>query len=504
MSAIVRYCGGSVIDNSDSTTVTAKVLHVTAPAKTSYNAGDILDISGIIVTVEYSDGTTKQVDDFSTYPYNGTAISKNTSSVSVNWSDENGTSLASSFDISVKYVTGINVDTLPNKTMYVEGNTIDLTGLVVSAKYSDGTSETISGYTTSPANSAEVSRNDSKVTISYTISNETFNTSYDITVKYVTGIKVTTPPTKTSYAAGDKLSTAGMVVSSVYSDNTTEDITDYTTSPANGAALKSSDTSISISATINNTKYTTSQTITIAPSVAYWGTSSAVEIADFLEKCDAGTYDISSYWSIGDERYMEMYPYSDDDTANVSEDISYVIEDLDGTTSGGTKYHAIIGQKNCLSIGIKMNSSNDNRGGYSNTDMCVYLEGTYESKFPEDLLKLIIPSNHISGNGSSGTQTNNNVKFILHSEKEILGDCVNSIQDEASACKMFKYYAISSNRIKKLGESGIDTNWWLRSSGSGYSYSFCTITGSGSSGSTAAGGIGYCTTENGVAPFACI
>ena len=58
----------------------------------------------------------------------------------------------------------------------------------------------------------------------------------DITVpvtlsKTVTSISITTPPTKTTYYVGDTFDPAGMVVHSVYSDNSEKDVTNYTISP---------------------------------------------------------------------------------------------------------------------------------------------------------------------------------------------------------------------------------------------------------------------------------
>ena len=47
------------------------------------------------------------------------------------------------------------------------------------------------------------------------------------TVKTVKSIEITTPPTKTVYNAGDKFEPAGMVVTAVYKDGTSEPITNY-------------------------------------------------------------------------------------------------------------------------------------------------------------------------------------------------------------------------------------------------------------------------------------
>lgn len=53
----------------------------------------------------------------------------------------------------------------------------------------------------------------------------------------VKGIRVSTPPTKTSYKLGERLDLSGMVVQAEYDNGTVEQITDYTTRPADGEIL---------------------------------------------------------------------------------------------------------------------------------------------------------------------------------------------------------------------------------------------------------------------------
>lgn len=61
----------------------------------------------------------------------------------------------------------------------------------------------------------------------------------------VSSIAITTPPTKTSYTAGEVFLPAGMVVTASYSDSTTGTVTTYTYSPT--AALTTSDTTVTVS-----------------------------------------------------------------------------------------------------------------------------------------------------------------------------------------------------------------------------------------------------------------
>lgn len=96
-------------------------------------------------------------------------------------------------------------------------------------KFAD--SVTVDGYT--------VTR-DSDTQISVT---KTFPETSD---KTLTGIAVTTDPTKTAYTHGDTLDTAGMAVTATYDDASTAPVADYTVSYAAGSYLKKGDTAATV------------------------------------------------------------------------------------------------------------------------------------------------------------------------------------------------------------------------------------------------------------------
>jgi hypothetical protein len=80
------------------------------------------------------------------------------------------------------------------------------------------------------------------------------------------GIRITTPPTKVLYKAGETLDLTGMVVKSVLSDGDTETlttVTDWTSSPAQGSTLQEANTSVTISWINEGKTYTTVQAIQI-------------------------------------------------------------------------------------------------------------------------------------------------------------------------------------------------------------------------------------------------
>ena len=81
-------------------------------------------------------------------------------------------------------VTKIDVTTLPTKTSYVEDEVLDLTGLVVTATYSNSDTSVVTGSCTfTPSNGTALTTSDDEVAISYTYNGGTpVETSFDITV----------------------------------------------------------------------------------------------------------------------------------------------------------------------------------------------------------------------------------------------------------------------------------------------------------------------------------
>ena len=91
-----------------------------------------------------------------------------TSSTSIPSSSSESSSSSSSSASIAPTLTGITLDTTNVKKKYEQGETLDLTGLVVTANYSDNTTEVVTNYTTNPANGAALNNTGAiPVTIAY-------------------------------------------------------------------------------------------------------------------------------------------------------------------------------------------------------------------------------------------------------------------------------------------------------------------------------------------------
>ncbi len=142
----------------------------------------------------------------------------------------------------------IVVTTQPDKTTYTVGEALDLTGLVITAIYSDDSTIEVTDYTTLPAEGSTLEEEGTvSVEISYTEGDVTKNTSFDVEVipeeptgpAVLESIAVTTPPNKTTYTVGETLDLAGLVITATFSDDSTATVvaTEYTTTPDSGSTL---------------------------------------------------------------------------------------------------------------------------------------------------------------------------------------------------------------------------------------------------------------------------
>ena len=164
-------------------------------------------------------------------------------------------------------LTGISVKKAPDKVTYNEGDSFDKTGMVIEATYNDGSTKDVTGYTYAPT--AALTTSDTTITISYTEDGVTKTCTQAITVNTVTppapatltGIAVTTAPTKTTYTAGENFDPAGMVVTATYNDSSTAAVTGYTVTDGN--SLTAGKTSVTISYTEGGVAKTCTQAITV-------------------------------------------------------------------------------------------------------------------------------------------------------------------------------------------------------------------------------------------------
>ena len=185
------------------------------PNKTEYVFGQLFDPTGMIVTANLDNGKTEEVTDYVVSPME----------------DRNGMQdLTVSYAGKTTYVTvfvtqraldSISVTTKPYKLTYIEGSEFDPEGMVVTAKYNDGSTEVITDYTMS-----KLGKTPGNKTIVISYNGKT--TTLAVTVIAKTVVKLTvTAPDKVNYIKGEEFDPTGMVVTALYNDGTSGEVTDY-------------------------------------------------------------------------------------------------------------------------------------------------------------------------------------------------------------------------------------------------------------------------------------
>ena len=160
----------------------------TQPTKDTQNIGEELDTAGIEVTATYSDGTTAPVavQDCTFTGYDINTAGEQT--VTVTYKKKTATFTVMFVSSSVT-LTGIEVTTQPDKKEYYTGGTLDTTGMVVTATYSDGTTAAVTAYTTSGFDSATAGTK--TVTVTYQGQTATFTVT--VTARPIVATPTATP-----------------------------------------------------------------------------------------------------------------------------------------------------------------------------------------------------------------------------------------------------------------------------------------------------------------------
>ena len=201
--------------------------------KKEYNYGEKLTLAGLVVTASYSNNTTEQVTSgYTTNPAENTELKTlGENDVVVTYQ-----SFTASFKITVsKLLTGIELDTTNVKKEYGYNETLDLTGLVVTAKYNDNSSAAVEDYTTNPAKGTALTNlGENTITVTYNGKTDSFKVNVS---KVLTDIELDTTNVKKSYNFGETYSPVGLKVYALYNDNSREAVTNFSSSVNFGETL---------------------------------------------------------------------------------------------------------------------------------------------------------------------------------------------------------------------------------------------------------------------------
>lgn len=209
------------------------------PTKTRYFVGEPFDATGLVITAYYADNTSTQATGYTlSSPDMSTYGSK---TVTVTFDEK-----TVDFSILVVDISGIEVKTMPTKIEYPKGDVFDTTGLSILVKYTDGTSETkTTGFEVSGFDSSSVG--EKTITVTY----KTHTATFKVTVYDLSGIRITSFPSKVYYKIGESFDPTGLTVAEVRNDGSEKEITDYTVSGFDSSTAGSKTITVSYNVTVN-------------------------------------------------------------------------------------------------------------------------------------------------------------------------------------------------------------------------------------------------------------
>lgn len=194
---------------------------VFGPDKTEYWLGQELDLTGLEMNYLLSDGQiVPLVDGYTISGYNPNTAGEQTVTVTYE-------GFTATFTVTLKEATlqEVIVSTLPNKTVYQQGEALDTTGMVLTVVWSDGTCvPATEGF--GIANYDPNVLGEQTVSVFYRGMQTTFTVTVEGQSVTLTGFYVHISPDKLEYLLGEELDLTGIVLMAEWSDGTTTQITE--------------------------------------------------------------------------------------------------------------------------------------------------------------------------------------------------------------------------------------------------------------------------------------
>lgn len=247
--------------------------------------------------------------------------------------------------------------------------------------------------------------------------------------------------------------------------------------------------------------------------IVTWAGGTDEEIVAMVAAADAGLINLSDYWAVGDTRTVQLSAMSATGVgeSHSAQEVDLVLMHTGGyelneaVASGRTTCSFIVGQKDSLATAGYMNSSDTSSGSWDGSARRNWCNSVYKNALPSTLLPIFKQFKTKTAQAYNANQESVDY-FALPAAKEVFGgsatssgaDTGQSQLNEFKALFQFDYYATTSNRVKKLGKTGIADNWWERSPYYKRSVGFCCVHSDGTASAYSA------SNTYGLAPFGCI
>ena len=219
------------------------------PNTKEFIVGGTFDFTGAVIEVAFDNATTVVVPVTEDMTTGGNINHIGDQTITVHYEG-----LTTSFKVKVLPVTVVELEltSAPDKLTYLEGQELDLTGMVLTAHLNNGNAleivndYTVSGYSGRPG----------KYTVAITYQQATATFDVVVNEKSLVSLEIKRAPYKTQYISGQELDLDGLVVAGVYDNGENVIIEDYELSGFDGIAGVNT-------ITVTKDKVTTSFTVTV-------------------------------------------------------------------------------------------------------------------------------------------------------------------------------------------------------------------------------------------------
>lgn len=219
------------------------------------------------------------------------------------------------------------------------------------------------------------------------------------------------------------------------------------------------------------------------PKIVSWADGTDEEIVAMVEAADRGEINLADYWSVGDERSVDVSAISWTSSSNVTttfnaQTVKLVLMhegeyELNATTpSGRSTCSFIVGMKDTMQPANVWNLSGNSAGSWEGSQVRDWCNNAFYNALPS-VFKTIFKQfkTKTASEYNATTLTTSIDYFAFPALKEITGTgmSIGSLTSDASmansvesnALFQFEYYKTGSNWVKE--SSGTSQSWWTRS-----------------------------------------
>lgn len=208
------------------TVVLENVYIASKPTKTEYKEGEMLDLHGIEVRAEYSDGSQKTITDFTVDGFESVAGAHE---ITVTYMEKTAKFVV---NVKEKKLEKLEIEHLPDKVIYREDEEFEDDGLVIKAIYDNNAEKIVTDYDIDGYDGTPGTK---KIVVTY----DNMETSFEVEVteKKMIKLMVTSLPQKREYVIGQRLDLTGMKVYAFFDNNSHELVTKYSVTGYNPQKL---------------------------------------------------------------------------------------------------------------------------------------------------------------------------------------------------------------------------------------------------------------------------